>query len=81
MTRKDRPTTGEMVLLKGVPPGLPAGLPEGDQIAIAEAVGKAVLLVAYDEDGRAELEFVDKDEVIHFIYVDPAFIEAMPSHK
>ena len=78
MTREHRPKAGEMVILKNVPPGLPAGLAERDQIAISEAVGKAVLLVDYDEDGRAELEFVDKEDVTHSIYVDPSLIEALP---
>lgn len=51
-TRRDR-------RLKAVPPKLLNGLPQKDQRAITAMVGKAVLLVGYDEDGRAELEFDD----------------------
>jgi hypothetical protein len=28
----------------------------------------------YEDDGRAELEFMDTEGVIHIIYVDPKFI-------
>jgi len=41
-----------------------------------EAVaGKTLMLNEYDEDLRAQLEFTDKHDVIHFMYVDPKFIE------
>ncbi|HEV2116366.1 MAG TPA: hypothetical protein VGR48_10100 [Terriglobales bacterium] len=69
-----RPPTGNMVVLKELPPGLIDGLPREDQIAISDVVGKEVLLVEYDEDGRAELEFTDPHGVIHSIYVDPRYI-------
>ncbi|MFZ0634951.1 MAG: hypothetical protein WCA98_02015 [Candidatus Acidiferrales bacterium] len=46
-----------------------------DQRAISEIVGKPVLLRAYDDDGRAEIEFTGSDGVIHFIYVSPDFIK------
>jgi len=58
-----------------LPPGLLDGLPEEDQQAIRAVIGKRVVLNEYDLDGRAELEFTDKHEVSHFIYVDPKFIE------
>jgi hypothetical protein len=77
MTGANRPQPGDRVLLKGVPPELPEGLPQEDQVAIAEAVGTVVLLLQYDEDGRAELEFTDQEGVIHFIYVAPVFIDAI----
>ena len=69
-----RPPTGSMVVLRELPPGLIDGLPREDQIAISEVVGKKVLLVEYDEDGRAELEFTDPHGVIHSIYVDPRYL-------
>lgn len=69
-----RPPTGSMVVLRELPPGLIDGLPREDQIAISEVVGKKVLLVEYDEDGRAELEFTDPHGVIHSIYVDPSYL-------
>ena len=70
-----RPKPGTQVMLTEVPPGLQNGLPEEDQQAIAEAVGKPILLNEYDEDGRAELQFTDKEGVIHFIYVNPSYIK------
>ncbi len=69
-----RPPTGSMVVLRELPPGLIDGLPREDQIAISEVVGKKVLLVEYDENGRAELEFTDPHGVIHSIYVDPRYL-------
>jgi hypothetical protein len=65
---------GDKVLLTQLPPGLLSGLPREDQRAISEIVGKPILLVEFDDDGRAELEFVDRNEVFHYIYVDPKFI-------
>ncbi len=69
-----RPPTGSMVVLRELPPGLIDGLPREDQIAISEVVGKKDLLVEYDENGRAELEFTDPHGVIHSIYVDPRYL-------
>jgi hypothetical protein len=64
---------GQKVLLKTLPRGFIDDLPPEDQRAISEAVGKPVVLNGYGEDGRAELEFTDREDVIHFIYVDPKF--------
>ncbi len=65
---------GVAVVLTKIPPGLVDGLPTEDQRAISEIVGKSVLLVGYDADGRADLEFKDDDGTIHFIWVAPHFI-------
>ena len=46
-----------------------------DQTAISAVVGKPITLNQYEDDGRAELEFTDGQEVIHLIYVDPKFIK------
>jgi len=62
-------------VLTEVPQGLLDDLPSEDQQAICEIVGKPILLVEYDEDGRAELEFRDRDGNFHFIYVNPGFIK------
>jgi hypothetical protein len=69
-----RPNAGDTVILTEVPPGLLNDLPPEDQRAIAEVVGKPILLLEYDEDGRAELEFTDAHNVIHSIWVDPRYI-------
>jgi hypothetical protein len=75
-TKKAAP--GSLVVVRTMPPGLTTGLPESDQKAIREIVGKPILLVEYDDDGRAELEFTDATGAVHFIYVNPKFIEAVP---
>lgn len=72
---------GENVVLVVLPPGLLDGLPEDDQRAIRAIVGKPVMLVGYDEDGRAELVFENPFHVetsywhTHSIWVAPDFIK------
>jgi hypothetical protein len=80
--RDNRPSPGETVVLTSIPPGLLDGLPREDQNAIVAMIGKRVLLVGYDEDGRAELHFDDPFDVrtdayshSHSIWVAPEFIE------
>ena len=63
-----------MVVLDVVPQGLLNGLPKSDQATISAIVGKPVLLVGYDEDGRAELEFVDGRGNNHSIWVNTRFL-------
>lgn len=76
-TRRSKETLpdGRSVILKALPPGFLDNLPVEDQRAISEIVGKPVMLNEYNADGRAELKFTDSEDVIHFIYVDPKFIE------
>ena len=71
-----RPQAGEKVVLVAVPPGFLEDLPHEDQRAINEIVGKPVLLVGWDEIGRAELYFDDpfKARTDHTIWVAPEFI-------
>jgi len=82
MSVSDRPGPGEMVVLTRIPPGLLDGLPQQDQDAIVAIVGKPVLLIEYDEYGRAELGFDDPFDArtedhshTHSIWVAPEFIE------
>jgi len=63
-----------MVVLREIPAGLLDDLPEEDQEAIREIVGKPVLLSGYDDAGRAELEFTDRNGNFHSIFVAPAFV-------
>jgi hypothetical protein len=74
--RRKNPKPGEMVVLIEVPRGMLDDLPPEDQKAINEIVGKPILLNEYDEDGRAELEFKDRDGDFHYIFVAPEFIKA-----
>ena len=71
-----KPRPGEYVILKTLPPGLSDGLPLRDKRAITAIVGKPVVLVGYDDVGRAELEFVDKRGDNHSIWVGRKFIES-----
>jgi hypothetical protein len=72
-TKKPKP--GQKVVLTALPPGFIDDLPVEDQRAVSEAVGKPTTLNQYEDDGRAELEFTGRDDVIHLIYVDPKFIK------
>jgi hypothetical protein len=73
--KKKRPKPGEKVMLKALPLGFIDDLPEEDQLAISARIGRPVMLMGYDRDGRAELEFVAQDDSIHTLYVDPKFIK------
>jgi len=73
--------SGRKVILTGLPPGFLDDLPEEDQRAISAVGGKAVKLLGYDQDGRAELEFVESDGTIHAIYVASSFIAPMTKRK
>jgi hypothetical protein len=63
-------------VLAAIPPGFLDDLPTEDQEAISEIVGKPVRLRGYDEDGRVELQFKDRSDVMHVIWVDPKFVKA-----
>ena len=71
-----RPEPGDTVLLREIPVGLFDRLSAEEQQAISEIVGKPVRLNEYDDAGRAELEFTDRDGVIRFIYVNPECVFA-----
>jgi len=77
MTNRSRgkPKPGDMVILTALPPGFLDDLPEEDQRAITEVIGKAILLREY-EDGRAVLDFREKNGTYHSLYVSPEFIKA-----
>jgi hypothetical protein len=72
---KQSPKPGQRLVLRSLPKGLIDDLPLEDKRAISEVVGKPILLKGYDEEGRAKLEFTDRNDVIHALYVDPRFIE------
>ena len=73
--RKKRPKPGEKVILKALPPGFIDDLPEEEQRAISARIGRPIMLMGYDRDGRAELEYMAQDDSIHTLYVDPKFIK------
>ncbi|HEX6505612.1 MAG TPA: hypothetical protein VF011_20385 [Terriglobales bacterium] len=72
---KKKPTPGQTVTLRALPKGFVDDLPEEDQRAMTAVVGRRIRLNRYEEDGRAELEFTDGNGIIHFVYVDPKYIE------
>lgn len=73
--RKSKLKRGQKVVLNVLPPGLTDGLPEEDQQAISAMVGKPMVLEGYERNGTAELEFTDKDDTFHLIWVEPKFIK------
>ncbi len=73
-----RPKPGDMVVLTEIPPGLLDDPPVEDQTAIADVIGKPIRLNGYDENGRAELKFRDRNGTIHLIYVKRDFIAEHP---
>lgn len=72
-----RPKPGNRVILTELPPGFLHDVPEEDQQAIRDSVGKPVRLNEYDADGRAELEFKDRNGCFHTLCVGPEFIRGM----
>jgi hypothetical protein len=74
-----KPKPGELVILTEIPRGTLDDLPPEDQQAITDVVGKSILLKDYDDAGRAELEFTDRDGETHYIFVAPKFIRAAQS--
>jgi hypothetical protein len=71
-----KPNPGQMVVLTAIPRGMLDDLPEEDKQAIKEIVGKPVLLNEYDDAGRAELEFKDREGHPHYLFVAPEFIKS-----
>jgi hypothetical protein len=75
MVENQKPKPGDRVILTAIPPELMNDLPSEDQQAITEILGKPIVLNAYDEDGRAKLEFTDRSGNFHFVYVRQDFIK------
>jgi hypothetical protein len=79
MTRRAKknrkPKPGQKVILTALPPGFLDDLPKEEQRAISARIGRPIMLMRYERDGRAELEFMAKDDSIHTLYVDPKFIK------
>ena len=72
--RATKPKPGDKVVLKALPPGFIDDLPEDEQRAISARIGRPIMLMGYDRNGRAELEFMANDDSIHTLYVDLKFI-------
>jgi hypothetical protein len=72
--RVTKPKPGDKVGLKALPPGFTDDLTEDEQRAISARIGRPIMLMGYDRDGRAELEFMAQDDSIHWPYVDLKFI-------
>jgi hypothetical protein len=72
--RVRKPQPGDKVVLKPLPAGFTDDLPEDEQRAISARIGRPIMLMGYDRDGRAELEFKAQDDSIHTLFVDLKFI-------
>jgi hypothetical protein len=68
---------GNRVVLVKLPPGFLDDLPVADQQAINGVAGKPNPLNEYDGNGRAELEFKERNLTIHFTSVRPEFIRSL----
>jgi hypothetical protein len=65
---------GQKVILTALPPGFLDDLLDEEQRAISVRIGRPIMLMGYERDGRAQLEFMASDDSIHTLYVDPKFI-------
>jgi len=74
MAQLKKPKPGEKVVLIGLPPKFLEDLPAKDKRAISKRVGTQIKLKAYDELGRAELEFREAKGIYHVIWVAPSFV-------
>jgi hypothetical protein len=54
--------------------GFLGDLLEEEPRAISARIGRPIMLMAYERDGRAELEYMAKDDSMHIFYVDPKFM-------
>jgi hypothetical protein len=70
------PKPGTSVIITKEPPDLFLGMDVNVRDAVSAILGKPILLVDYDADGRAELTFKDRKKASHFVYVDPTYIKA-----
>jgi hypothetical protein len=77
MSLKNNPKPGQVVVLTEAPPELLRNLPKEDCNAIYAIIGQPIVLVGYDKDGRAELQFVDGEGQYHSIWVDPIKLRAV----
>jgi hypothetical protein len=64
-------------ILKALPTGFVDDFPDEDRLALTAEIAKRVQLNGYDEDGRAELEFVAGDETVHFVFVTPEHLTGL----
>jgi len=72
--RVTKPKPGDKVVLKALPPGFTDDLPEEERRAITARLGRPIMLMGYDQDGRVELELMAQDDSIHTLYVDLKFV-------
>ncbi len=72
LDRNKKPiAVGDSVKVVEIPARLPQGLPNEDQIAIYEQIGKELIIQGFNQDGHAELEFVDSSGYLHTIWIEP----------
>jgi hypothetical protein len=63
--RVTKPKPDDKVVLPALPPGFIDDLPEAKLREASARLGSPIMHVGYDRDGRAELEFIAKDDSIH----------------
>ena len=76
LDRNHKPiVAGDNVKVVEIPARLPVGLPREDQIAIHAQHGKTLTIQGFDQNGYAELEFVDSAGHVHTILIEPYCLE------
>ncbi|MBI5695966.1 MAG: hypothetical protein HZC51_09565 [Nitrospirae bacterium] len=72
----NRILTGDNVIFMHASENLLRGLPEEDQRAIRSYIGEIVKVDNIDEEGYAELEFIEEDySESHTIWVEPRHLK------
>lgn len=67
-------STGDTVILIGLPPFLLNDLPDEDLRAIEGQIGRTHEVIGFNEIGWIELEFSDDDGTHHTIWVEGAHL-------
>ena len=66
---------GDLVVLLEAPSELLDGLDPDDAIAIQAAVGTRLKVEEFDQYGHAELMFRDANNIIHFFWLNPKYLQ------
>jgi hypothetical protein len=78
---KEKIVAGDSVKIIEIPVHIPYGLPQEDQLAIQEQIGKTLTVIAFNQNGEAELEFTDGSGCFHTIWLSPCFLERIGSGR
>ena len=66
---------GDEVTIKRIPESLVRGLPHTDQQAINDCLGKSFKISGFNDQGEAEIEFTDAEDVFHTIWIEAGCLD------